>query len=451
MELGETGLQEQPFRIHGEPLVFFPYAAQQAALEFLTDTCKKDRGLGLFQGPPLSGKTSIIRDFVGSLNGGAAVAVVDGAGLNTTGFLEAILSQFGYDLHFDSVNELMNMLRVVALQQTASGRAPILILENTHALNPSVLQILCELAALKVRAKSALHLILASDRSISSIVSAPAMGAMSVRLTGDFHLEPLTPRESAEYLHVKLRSGGCYEPLEILPMDICDELHVASGGLPGVLDQLVMKALENAKRCPIGKKYIERSLLTNGKVVANGKPALVEDDDEVVSTDIGKDISKSDGAESDGPAKLFLTYNGRTLREIEMTRPRLLLGRSDHNDISVNSRFISRHHAMFVRHGATTFLMDLNSTNGTYINSQRVSNHVLLHNDVISIGNHGIKFHDPNACDSIKLDGAGFDDTVIMKSLQDMRKLLARENTQAMPIASGENLLSGDSDLHDAT
>ena len=129
-----------------------------------------------------------------------------------------------------------------------------------------------------------------------------------------------------------------------------------------------------------------------------------------------------------------------------MTRPRLLVGRSDHNDLSVNSRYISRHHALFVRQGVATFLMDLNSTNGTYINSQRVSNHVLMHDDVISIGNHGIKFHDPNACDSIKLDGAGFDDTAIMHNLQDMRKLLARENTQSLPIATEEAFAASDSE-----
>jgi pSer/pThr/pTyr-binding forkhead associated (FHA) protein len=134
-----------------------------------------------------------------------------------------------------------------------------------------------------------------------------------------------------------------------------------------------------------------------------------------------------------------------------MTRPRLLVGRSDHNDLSVNSRYISRHHALFVRQGTATFLMDLNSTNGTYINSQRVSNHVLHHDDVISIGNHGIKFHDPNARDSIKLDGAGFDETLIMKNLQDMRKLLAKENTQSMPIATSDDFSIGDSEWQDAT
>ena len=431
MDLDAAGLQEQPFRTHGRPLVFVPYSSQQAAVEFLNDTCERDRGLGLFQGPPLSGKSAIIREFVESLDDDAAIAVIDGSGLNTRSLLETLLHQFGYDLQFSSVNELINMVKVFVLQQTASVRAPLLIIENTHALNPSALRVLCELADLKVRAKSALRLILSSDRSISSIVRAPAMAPISKRLTGDFDLGPLTREETTDYLHAKLRAGGCFDPLVILPEDVCIDLYLASGGWPGILDRLVLLALAKADRCPIRSDHIERT------VVPNGTPSLVDDTDHL----------SLNGSGEAGPPRLFLTYNGRTLREIEMNRPRILVGRSDHNDVCVNSRFISRHHALFVKHGTATFLMDLNSTNGTYVNSQRVSNHVLLHDDIISVGNHGIKFHDPNARESIKMDSNDLADTVIMKTLTDMRNLLASENTESLPIQTESSMSLGDSEL----
>ena len=436
MELGEAGLQEQPFRTHGRPLVFVSYASQQNAFDFLNETCNKDRGLGLFQGPSLSGKTAIIRHFAETLSEDDAVAVVDGAGLNTTALLEAVLSQFGYDLQFSSVNELINMVKVFVLQQTASDNAPLLIIENTHALNPSALRVLCELASLRIRAKSALRLILASDRSISSIVKAPAMESISKRLTGDFHLEPMTRDETTDYLHAKMRAGGCFDPLAVLPEDVCIDLYLASGGWPGVVDRLVLLALAKADRCPIRADHIERPL------VPNGTPSLIDETDVLAHNG----ANGHDGASESGRPKIFLTYNGRTLREMDIDRPRLLVGRSDHNDLCVNSRFISRHHALFVKHGKATFLMDLNSTNGTYVNSQRVSNHVLLHDDVISIGNHGIKFHDPSARDSIKLDDASMADTVVMRTLRDMRKLLAKENTQSLPIPNEESLSAKDLD-----
>ena len=94
---------------------------------------------------------------------------------------------------------------------------------------------------------------------------------------------------------------------------------------------------------------------------------------------------------------------------------------------------------MLVRHGSTTFVMDLNSSNGTYVNSKRVSNHVLAHNDVISVGHHRIKFVDPDALSRVELSEDQFAETTIMKSLNDMRNLLTHENTVTLPIAT-ENL-----------
>ena len=78
-------------------------------------------------------------------------------------------------------------------------------------------------------------------------------------------------------------------------------------------------------------------------------------------------------------------------------------------------------------------MMDLNSSNGTQVNSRRVSNHVLIHDDVITIGHHHIKFYDPHATSRSPLDGLEFADTTIMKTLDDMRKLLAQENTALLP------------------
>ena len=118
---------------------------------------------------------------------------------------------------------------------------------------------------------------------------------------------------------------------------------------------------------------------------------------------------------------------------------RLLVGRSDHNDLAIDSRFVSRHHLLLVRHGTATFLMDLNSTNGTYVNSRRVSNQLLVDDDVITVGHHRIKFCDPHAKRRAGVEQIEFSDTVIMKSLEDMHSLLEQENTAVYPVQS-ENL-----------
>lgn len=428
MELRAAGLQEQPFRSHGRPLVFVGYAAQEAAFEFLEQTYKNFHGLGLFQGPTLSGKTTIIRHFAELQGTKSAMAVVDGAGLNTTALLEAMLSEFGFEHKFNSVNELLNMVKVFILQQTASGKTPMCIIENTHEMNPSALRVLCELAKIRVREHFALRLVLVSDRPIQYLTKASAMEGIAKRVSGDFHLEPLTLDEVTDYLFAKMRSGGCFDPENVFPEDVCDELHAASGGWPGIVDRLALLALAKADFCPVRREHIER-------------PAIPES---TLARDPG-DGAQADKESTDSPT-LYLTRNGKTVKKLYIDGPRLLVGRSDHNDLSIDSSFVSRHHAMFVRHGEATLLMDLNSSNGTFVNSRRISNQVLINNDIVSIGNYGIKFVDPAARDRLALEGLGFSDTIVMKSLEDMRRVLAKENTQLMPVVDDPKKASGDSD-----
>ena len=118
---------------------------------------------------------------------------------------------------------------------------------------------------------------------------------------------------------------------------------------------------------------------------------------------------------------------------------RLLIGRSEHNDVSLNSKFVSRHHALLVRSGNASLVMDLNSANGVFVNSKRVTNQVLVHDDVISVGKFRIKFVDTNATRREVMDSDQFAETTIMKTLDDMRNLIARKS-QEPDSKSTENL-----------
>ncbi len=421
MDLADAGLTEQPFRTDGKPLPIVSYSSHLDALESLRETCALPTGLALLQGPPLSGKSTLIQYFLDTMEHDCAVAVVDGNGLNTPNLLEAVLHQFGYKLECSSANELLAMLRVFALQQAASQEPPLLIIDNTQSLDPDALHALCELAELTVRRSSALKMVLSSDRSLESIISAPAMARIAKRVSADIHLHPLARDEAPYYLHAKLRAAGSDVPEHILPSSVCKELWQASGGWPGILDRIALLALARANALPVSISRIERPLLPPGTW-----------DDDV-------DHSELMARTPPGPPQLYLSHNGDSVEELSFDRSRLLIGRSEHNDLSIRSKFISRHHLLLVRHSGSTFMMDLNSTNGTFVNSRRISNHILEHDDVITVGHHHIRFRDSHATKRGLADDTKFADTAIMKTLEDMRKLLAKENTEVLPAVT-ENL-----------
>jgi len=205
----------------------------------------------------------------------------------------------------------------------------------------------------------------------------------------------------------------------VFPDAVCRDIWCASAGWPGIADRVALLALARTTTLPVAVMDVEHPSLPSG-----------------TWTDEGHTDIKSDEIVPPEPPRLIVTNNGSVMNDLTVAKPRALIGRSEHNDVSINSRFVSRHHALLVRHGTATFLMDLNSTNGTFVNSKRISNHVLNHDDVITIGHHRIKFHDPCATNMGEFDGADFADTAIMKTLEDMRNLLAQENTALLPVAT---------------
>ena len=425
MDLGAAGLLHQPFPSHRESSANASYASQQHALKVLQETLETANGLCLLQGPSLSGKSTVIRKFADSLSDNIAVAVVDADKMNTAGLLEAVLRQFGYVLEHGSATELLAMLRVFAMQQTVSQQPPLLIIENTQNLNPGALRALCELAALKVRRANAMKMVLVADCSLKPMLETAPMEPIRKRVTHSYHLRPMTADEAREYLHLKLLVAGCNAPESIFPTPVCTELWRASGGWPGILDRLALLTLSKAEELPVTVELIESPVLPDGTW--------------------SKEAVEKSLPEIEAPPelpKLYVTLDGQVRQEIELGQSRLLIGRSEHNDISLPSRFVSRHQAMLVRSGEATFVMDLNSTNGVFVNSKQITNQYLQHGDVISIGDYRIKFVDPGATQRDVADNQLFAETAIMKTLDDMRNLLAGDDasqaekpTENMPTA----------------
>lgn len=85
------------------------------------------------------------------------------------------------------------------------------------------------------------------------------------------------------------------------------------------------------------------------------------------------------------PPMLRVSRDGTVLQKLPLTRPQLLIGRSEDSDLSIPSRYVSRYHILLVRHNGHTILIDLDSTNGTFVNSEHVYNHVLADGDRITI------------------------------------------------------------------
>jgi diguanylate cyclase (GGDEF)-like protein len=95
-----------------------------------------------------------------------------------------------------------------------------------------------------------------------------------------------------------------------------------------------------------------------------------------------------------GSPSLALLADNVLLRNFPLVGECCLIGRSDDCDCVLSGREVSRKHARITSRGGTFVLEDLDSANGTFVNRQRVTRHILKHGDVIMIGDFKVTFND---------------------------------------------------------
>jgi pSer/pThr/pTyr-binding forkhead associated (FHA) protein len=138
-------------------------------------------------------------------------------------------------------------------------------------------------------------------------------------------------------------------------------------------------------------------------------------------------------------ARLILSLDGQTLAEYNMTKERYTVGRLPDNDIRIDNAAVSGHHSLLINILNDSFLEDLNSTNGTYVNGKLIKKHALQHGDVITVGHHQLRYVDDQAQQAPEDE---FEKTMVIQPSGQMEKQVAqaaRAADAAANAAAAEN------------
>jgi pSer/pThr/pTyr-binding forkhead associated (FHA) protein len=92
------------------------------------------------------------------------------------------------------------------------------------------------------------------------------------------------------------------------------------------------------------------------------------------------------------PGKLEFSFNSSKLGEFILDKEVMTIGRKEDNDIRIENLAVSGHHAKLLTIFEDSFLEDLDSTNGTFVNGKPIDKHPLRNGDVITIGKHELRY-----------------------------------------------------------
>ena len=134
-------------------------------------------------------------------------------------------------------------------------------------------------------------------------------------------------------------------------------------------------------------------------------------------------------------ARLILSLDSQVLAEYNMSKERYTIGRLPDNDVRIDNPAVSGHHSLIINILNDSFLEDLNSTNGTYVNGKLIKKHALQHGDVITIGHHQLRFADQQAGDAEQDE---FEKTMVIPAAQQDAAQLAKAEEAADAAASAD-------------
>jgi len=244
MYLSFYGLAEKPFSITPDPRYLYLGGRHAEALAHLVYGISEAGGFIQLTGEVGTGKTTIIRSLLAKQPDNAEIALILNPRMNAPEFMLTLCEELGILLPDDavgSVKELVDILNRYLLKAHAQGKRVVLIVDEAQNLIPEVLEQVRLLTNLETETQKLLQIILIGQPELRDMLSRNDLRQLAQRITGRYHLDPLSRDESAAYVKHRLRIAGA--TTEIFTSGALSEMYRASGGVPRLLNVIGDRAL----------------------------------------------------------------------------------------------------------------------------------------------------------------------------------------------------------------
>ncbi|HEY0941274.1 MAG TPA: AAA family ATPase [Steroidobacter sp.] len=241
------GLGEKPFAITPDPRYLFMSERHAEALAHLLYGITEAGGFIQLTGEVGTGKTTIVRSLLERMPGHADVAVILNPQLTPVEFVLTICEELGIFMRDDdstSLKDLVDLLNRRLLEAHAKGRRIVVIVDEAQNLMPATLEQVRLLTNLETASQKLLQIILIGQPELREVLDRVELRQLAQRITGRYHLAPLSRGEAVAYVNHRLKVAGASG--EIFSRAALREVHRLSGGIPRVINVICDRALLGA-------------------------------------------------------------------------------------------------------------------------------------------------------------------------------------------------------------
>ncbi len=253
------GIDRNPFSNTPDPSFLFLSPRHQEALAHLMYGVQGSSGFVLLTGEVGTGKTTICRALVERLPDDVDLALCLNPRLSEIELLANICDEMkiATDGARHSLKELTDAINAHLLGVHAGGRRAVLIIDEAQNLRTQVLEQIRLLTNLETATAKLLQIILVGQPELNDVLKRDDMRQLSQRMTARYHLEPLSPRESRDYVLHRAKVGGLAS--DVFDFEAVEEVCRLSGGIPRIINSICERSLLGAYG--LGTKRVDRRLV----------------------------------------------------------------------------------------------------------------------------------------------------------------------------------------------
>jgi type II secretory pathway predicted ATPase ExeA len=233
-------LREKPFSILPDPDLIYWGRMHTMAFTMLEFGIMNNAGFTVITGEIGSGKTTLLRYLLQRISPSVTVGLISSSPQGRHELLQMILMALEQSFEGD-YPILYKRLQDFLYGQYANGRRTILIIDEAQNLEPEALEHLRMLSNINADKFQILQLILVGQPQLRNVLMSPKLHQFAQRISSDFHLSHLDPKEVAKYIAFRLEAVGSQRFL--FTEEACALIAEASGGIPRMINVLCDTAL----------------------------------------------------------------------------------------------------------------------------------------------------------------------------------------------------------------
>jgi general secretion pathway protein A len=237
------GLVDAPFRLTPDPRYFFLSSKHADALAHLRMGLTESSGFVCITGDVGTGKTTLLRAYLGDLGPDVATAYIFNPALTPLELLQTINRELGLPAASASQKVLVDELNDHLLTQRAAGRRSVVVVDEAQALSVEALEQLRLLSNLETATEKLLRIVLVGQPQLRPLLLHPSLVQLNQRITLRWHIGPLDYVETVAYVAHRIAVASRGQAANPFTGTAVRLVHRLSGGVPRLINMIAHRAL----------------------------------------------------------------------------------------------------------------------------------------------------------------------------------------------------------------